>query len=81
MIETLDEAARKHATICRDGCCYSEPSNKSFIAGANWMREQFTLYGTTDCNSCDDGRATLYITLKGLCVACAQTPKVGGKDG
>lgn len=43
----------------------------AFIAGANWMRGQFTLMGTDGCKSCEDGRATTYVTLEGRCIECA----------
>lgn len=73
MIETLDEAADKVAN-------WSDPDwnrtvRQAFIKGADWMRERFMLDGTTDCNRCDIGRATLYATHKGLCISCAQSPK------
>lgn len=71
-IETVSEAGVKYAT----GRAGNLPTPsftdnlEAFLAGAEWMRKQFTLHGTTDCNACDDGRATLYATFEGRCIAC-----------
>lgn len=43
----------------------------SFLAGAEWMRKQFTLHGTDGCKDCETGRATMYVTLEGRCLGCA----------
>lgn len=78
-IESLDEAATQYAIntpverIC-PACAESTgwPIDRhAFIAGADWMRQQFTLHGTTDCPECWAGRATLYATLEGRCIECA----------
>lgn len=70
-IETLGEAADKVATWSdRD---WNRTVRNAFLSGAQWMREQFTLHGTTDCRTCDDGRATLYATLDGECIGCAKS--------
>lgn len=65
--KTLDEAARAHspgeARTNKDG-------RADFIAGAEWMREQFMLLGTDACSECDTGRSTIYATLNGLCTKC-----------
>lgn len=73
-IETLKESAE----AWRDK--YSNPGDfeesgqqEAYMAGAEWMRKQFTLHGTTDCRTCDNGRATLYATLDGECIGCAQS--------
>lgn len=46
-------------------------AKEGFLAGAEWMRQQFTLYGTDGCKTCEGGRATLYATLGGECISCA----------
>lgn len=71
MPETLGEAAEKyvrsdHAWIDDTYSAHEQ----SYLAGAAWMRKQFTLHGTTDCYDCQNGRATLYATLEGRCIEC-----------
>lgn len=70
-METLDEAADKVANWSdRD---WNRTVRKAFMSGAEWMRSNFTLHGTTECNEsdCFSGRATLYATLGGKCIECA----------
>lgn len=81
-IETLTEAAE----AWRDK--YSSPGDfeefgqkEAYMAGAKWMQDQFSLHGTDGCPRCPNGRVTLYATLRGQCVGCAQAVHGVSKDG
>lgn len=79
MTETLGEAAEKY--VRSDDAWIDDTYSaheQSYVAGAEWMRKQFTLHGTTDCygSSCYAGRATLYATLGGKCIECAHKQNV-----
>jgi hypothetical protein len=44
--------------------------------------KEFSLWGTDECLDCDEGRATLYATLNGRCIACFhKSEREGGKNG
>lgn len=48
----------------------SPTARMAFLAGAEWMRKQFTLQGSDACNACDDGRSTIYAIFEGRCISC-----------
>lgn len=70
---TLSEAAEKYESDWHHHrFAYSKDytPKSAFLAGAEWMREQFTLVGSTDCIDCDSGRGTIYSILRGRCIEC-----------
>lgn len=71
-LEASDEFHVTHADAQLAG-------RQGFLAGAEWMLKQFKLHGTDGCRSCETGRATMYVTLDGLCLHCAQSSPTGQK--
>lgn len=88
---TLTEAAKKYESDWnhhRFAYTKDYTPESAFIAGANWMRDQFTLEGSTDCVNFEEcaGLSTIYSTLGGRCIECAHKERCpdtnsGPKDG